>query len=294
MVVKGRPAPCSTLLAVLGRWVTHALIYLSACSSASLVWVMLTDSTVDDLKDFARTPGNALTLDFFPVWFWLLWGTALAFHGAVVIGRLMPGSRRRRRRQRAMQTPTGVRHIVAMFTDLSGSTGTNERLGDDAWAALVTEHRRMVRGVTAEHGGKEVSTQGDGFFVRFDDPGSAAACAVALQELCKIERSSGSELPPIRIGIHQGDAVHDHDDVLGQVVTVAARLLEIAKPHEILLTEPVADGVAAERLDDRGLVTLKGVSQPRHVLALRWDRDAPKRSGEIGRRPTRRDSSGDR
>jgi class 3 adenylate cyclase len=288
VVVKGHAAPCRAPLAVLGRWVTHALIYLSACSSTSLVWGMLTDSTVDDLKDYARTPGNAITLDFFPVWFWLLWGTAVAMHGAVVIGRFMPGSRRRRR-QRAMQTPTGVRHVVAMFTDLSGSARTNERLGDDVWAALVTDHRRMVCSVTAEHGGKEVSTQGDGFFVRFDDPGHAVSCAVALQELCKIERTEGSELPPIRIGIHQGDAVHDHDDVLGQVVTVAARLLEIAKPHEIILTEPVADGVAADRL-----VMLKGMSQPRHVLALHWDPAAPKRSRESGRRRTRRHPGGDR
>jgi class 3 adenylate cyclase len=200
----------------------------------------------------------------------------------------MPGSRRRRR-QRAMQTPTGVRHVVAMFTDLSGSARTNERLGDDVWAALVTDHCRMVCSVTAEHGGKEVSTQGDGFCVRFDDPGHAVSCAVALQELCKIERTEGSELPPIRIGIHQGDAVHDHDDVLGQVVTVAARLLEIAKPHEIILTEPVADGVAADRL-----VMLKGISQPRHVLALHWDPAAPKRSRESGRRRTRRHPGGDR
>ena len=252
---------------------SHALIYLSVCSSVSLVWVLLTAGTVDDLKDYARTPGDALTVSFWPVWIWLLWGTVLAMHGAVMIGRLLPnrGRRRRRAERRRRVQITGRRHVVAMFTDLSGSTTANERMGDDAWAALVADHRRVVRAVTAAHGGKEVGTQGDGFFVRFYERGPARDCAIDLQERCKVERDNGSELPPVRIGIHQGEAVHEHDDVLGQVVNVAARLLEVAAPHEILVTEPVADGVPAERLVDRGLANLKGMAQPRHVLSLRWD-----------------------
>ena len=254
--------------AVIGRWVTHALIYLSACSTVSIVWVLLTDGTVDDLKDYGRTPGNALTLSFWPVWFWLLWGTAVAMHGAVVLGRLFP---RRRSTARGSVHRGGRRHVVAMFTDLSGSTETNERLGDDAWAALVKAHRRTVREVMAEHGGKEVSTQGDGFFVRFQDPARALECATAIQMRCRAERAAGSPLPPVRIGIHQGKAVHGDDDVLGQVVNTAARLLDAARPHEILVTEPVADGAEPGALVDRGLVALKGIAQPRHLLAVRWD-----------------------
>ena len=239
-----------------------------------MVWVLLTSGTVDDLKDYARAPGDALTVNFWPVWFWLLWGTVVTMHLAVVIGRLIPGRRRRAHRRKRVKA-TGKGHVVAMFIDLSGSTTANERMGDDAWAALVADHRQTVRLVTAAHGGKEVGTQGDGFFVRFHEPAAAIACAVALQERCKADRDAGSELPPVRIGIHQGDAVHGHDDVLGQVVNVAARLLEVAGPDEILITEPVADGVPVERLDDGGLVNLKGMTQPRHVLSLRWDPDAP-------------------
>ena len=267
-----RAVDSPTLRCVIGRWVTHALIYLSVCSTISLVWVLLTDGTIDDLEDYARTPSDALTLGFWPVWFWLLWGTALSMHLAMVIGRLIPGRRRRRKRP---AVESGVRHVVAMFTDLSGSTTVNEQLGDDAWARVVAEHRRLVRAITAEHGGREVSTQGDGFFVRFAESAPAIACAAEIQERSKEARSGGSDLPPVRIGIHQGDAVHNRDDVLGQVVNVAARLLEVAAPDEILVTEPVADGTPADQLEDRGLVDLKGMTQPRHVLAVRWDPDAP-------------------
>lgn len=266
---------------MIGRWVTHALIYLSACSTVSIVWVLLTDGTVDDLKGYGRTPGDALTLSFWPVWFWLLWGTAVAIHLAVVIGRLIP---RPRRRHRGEIQRSGRRHVVAMFTDLSGSTEANERLGDEAWAQLVKQHRRTVRELTDAHGGKEVSTQGDGFFVRFYDPGPALACAVAIQQRSREEREAGSALPPVRIGIHQGKAVHGDDDVLGQVVNIAARLLEVAGPHEILVTEPVADGADPADFADRGLVNLKGIAQPRHLLALRWDPAAHESTEEGSRR----------
>ena len=269
--------------AVIGRWVSHALIYLSACSTISMVWVLLTTGTVDDLEDYARRPVDAFTLSFWPIWFWLLWGSAVAMHLAVVIGRALPG----RGRGRHGMARSGRRHIVAMFTDLSGSTAANEKMGDVAWAALVADHRKTVRELMAQFGGTEVNTQGDGFFLRFHEPSAALACAGALQERCKAERAAGSPLPPVRIGIHQGEAVHEDDDVLGQVVNVAARLLDVARPHEILVTEPVADGADADLLVDRGLISLKGFSQARHLLSVRWDPEGPGESGPtriVGRR----------
>ncbi|MEZ5166077.1 MAG: hypothetical protein R2695_06150 [Acidimicrobiales bacterium] len=124
-------------------------MYLSACSTLSLVWVLLTAGTVDDLKDYVATPGDALTLSFWPVWFWLLWGTAVAMHFAVVAGRVVRSPRL------ALAGPAGRtsaaavvperRHVVAMFTDLTGSTMVNERMGDEAWAALLADHRQLVR-----------------------------------------------------------------------------------------------------------------------------------------------------
>lgn len=291
-------------------WLTHFLIYVATCTMISLVWVLLSSGTVADLEAYARTPADAFTLGFWPVWFWLLWGTAVAIHLAVVAARIIPGGRRRRRRrhrrheamahaQRMVQEavraavppipptpPTqpvpparsgrsrqpGRRYVVAMFTDLTGSTTTNEQMGDTAWAEIVGRHRRVVRAATEQHRGVEVGTQGDGFFVRFDQPADAAACAVRIQRESARERGNGSFVPPVRVGIHGGDAVHDDDDdVLGRVVNIAARLLEVARPHEIVVTEPMADAVELGNFEDRGLMNLKGISQPRHVLALSWE-----------------------
>jgi len=165
----------------------------------------------------------------------------------------------------------GRQWVAVMFTDLVGSTGLAESLGDSMWAEMLVSHRRLVRECVDAHKGSEVGTQGDGFLVRFDTPDPAVACAVSLQRKMSEARTGGSFVPELRIGIHAGEAVADDNDLVGRVINLAARVTDAADPGEILVTEPVADhlspGVA---LADRGLKPLKGFAQPRHLLSVMW------------------------
>lgn len=165
----------------------------------------------------------------------------------------------------------GRQWVVVMFTDLVGSTELAERLGDSTWHEILAHHRHLVRGCVQEHGGTEVSTQGDGFLVRFDTPDAAVACAVGLHRQMSAARDGGAFVPELRVGIHAGEAMADDNDLVGRVINLASRVSDAAEPGEILVTEPVADhllpGVA---LADRGLRSLKGFEQPRHLLAVLW------------------------
>ena len=70
--------------------------------------------------------------------------------------------------------------------------------------------------------------------------------------------------------------MEDDGDLVGRVVNVAARVTAETNPGEILVTEPVADYLGGQlRFEDRGLRELRGLTQPRHLLAVRWDEDAP-------------------
>ena len=42
-----------------------------------------------------------------------------------------------------------------LFTDIEGSTALLRRLGDDAYAALLAEHHRVIRAALAAHEGHE-------------------------------------------------------------------------------------------------------------------------------------------
>jgi class 3 adenylate cyclase len=165
----------------------------------------------------------------------------------------------------------GRQWVAVMFTDLVGSTGLAESLGDASWHEILASHRQLVRRCVDEHGGTEVGTQGDGFLVRFETPDAAVTCAISVQRSMGDTRARGAFVPELRVGIHAGEAVADDNDLVGRVINLAARVTDAAEPGEIIVTEPVADhlspGVA---LVDRGLKPLKGFAQPRHLLSVVW------------------------
>ena len=179
------------------------------------------------------------------------------------------------------------RWVAVLFTDVVESTSLNERLGDEAWAQLLADHRRVVRGVLAAHDGVEVGTQGDGFLLRVGSPAAAVRCATALQLELASDRRDGGDSLAVRMGVHAGEVVHhDGDDVVGRVVNLAARVTDSAGAGEILVTEPVADHLPDDVvLVDRGLRQLKGFDRPRHLLAVVWQPGAD--HIELAEDPTR-------
>ena len=228
---------------------------------------------------------------FWPVWPAVGWGLGVAIHGVVglnrhsarsgsppveaqgVSPRVSPADRATERSAPRVQTvaSTHRRWVTVMFTDIANSTSLTEALGDDEWSRFLARHREILRGAFRERGGAEVGSQGDGLLARFSSPALAVLCAVDIQRRLDELREGAGLVPRVRIGIHAGEAVEDEGDIVGRVVNLAARVTAEAAPGEILVTEPVADELAGRiELEDRGLRPLKGVAQPRHLLAVRW------------------------
>jgi class 3 adenylate cyclase len=89
--------------------------------------------------------------------------------------------------------PTGT--VTFLFTDVEGSTQLLDELGAQEYAKALAEHRRVVRTAVDAHGGVEVDTEGDGFFVAFPTaPGALAAAQEAQSAL----------VSPVRMGLHTG------------------------------------------------------------------------------------------
>jgi class 3 adenylate cyclase len=176
-----------------------------------------------------------------------------------------------RRRERKPPTQGPVKRWVAvMFSDIVDSTRLTEEVGDEEWTGVVARYREFVRAAFAARGGEEVGTQGDGFLAQFPNPSDAVLCAIDMQRDIEGVAAAGLGLQ-LRIGVHAGEAVHDDGDLIGRVVNLAARVTGEADPGEILVTEPVADYVGGRyELRDRGLRELRGVPQPRHLLAVVW------------------------
>src|SRR5437773_637481 len=121
-----------------------------------------------------------------------------------------------------------------MFTDIVGSTNLVVALGDEAWETMLRWHNAALREVFAAHGGEEISTTGDGFFVSFDSPDLAVAAAIAIQRRLAEHRSTQGFAPQIRIGLHASDATRVGGDFHGKGVHEAARIAALGGAGDIV------------------------------------------------------------
>jgi pimeloyl-ACP methyl ester carboxylesterase len=144
---------------------------------------------------------------------------------------------------------------TVLFTDIVGSTERAALMGDRAWQELLDSHHALVRKALAQFRGREIKTVGDAFITTFDGPARAMRCA------CAIRDSVGSIGVEIRAGLHTGEIEITGPDIGGIAVHIAARIMSVAQPGEILVSSTVKDlsvgsGIA---FIDRGARVLKGV-----------------------------------
>lgn len=164
------------------------------------------------------------------------------------------------------QTPAVIDRVLAtlVFADIVGSTEQAVALGDRAWRDLLERYYTLVRRELAVHSGVEVDTAGDGLLARFDGPGRAIRCARAIQRV-------GGELGiQVRAGVHTGEVELAGGAVRGIAVHTAARIASLAGAGEVFVSNTVRDLVAGSGMvfADRGVHTLKGVPEPRQLLAV--------------------------
>lgn len=146
---------------------------------------------------------------------------------------------------------------AVVFTDIVDSTSLAQKLGDDAWHAMLEQHNSIVRHLFDQFRGQEVKSLGDGFLATFDGPGRAIHCAKAIGEAV-------SQLDlEVRIGVHTGEVEVADNDVRGIAVNIAARIAELGGGGDIVVSRTVKDLVAGSGLDFESLGTrkLKGLSE---------------------------------
>ena len=130
--------------------------------------------------------------------------------------------------------PTGT--VTFLFSDIEGSTRLARNLGEE-WTRVLTEHRGLLRKAFAAHGGVEVSTEGDSFFVAFPTAvGAVTAAAAAQRALAAHAWPAGDEVR-VRMGMHTSGAAQIADGTYAGVdVHRAARIMSVGHGGQILLS----------------------------------------------------------
>ena len=164
-------------------------------------------------------------------------------------GRPVPGS-----------LPSGT--VTFLFTDVEGSTQLLEGLGAERYAAELADHRRVLRSAFAAHGGVEVDTQGDAFFVAF--PTARGALDAAAQAQADL---AGAQMG-VRIGLHTGTPLVTAEGYVGRDVHRAARIAAAGHGGQILVSQSTAALVDGAPLRDLGLHRLKDLAAAERVYQL--------------------------
>ncbi|WP_404390711.1 ATP-binding protein [Humibacillus xanthopallidus] len=162
--------------------------------------------------------------------------------------------------------------VSMVFTDIESSTQLLLSLRERYVEALEL-HRRVLRRAWTAYEGKEMGTEGDSFFVVFDDPSAAVhACLQAQRELATQEWPARRPVR-VRMGVHTGNPMPHGDGFVGADVDLAARVSAAAHGGQIVLTrasfEPVAPLPEVRgRGTDLGWHRLRGFPDPVHLYQL--------------------------
>ncbi len=157
--------------------------------------------------------------------------------------------------------------LTFLFTDIEGSTALLQGLGHEAYAAVLAAHHSLIRSGLAAHAGKEVRTQGDGFFAVFSSPSACVSAAIETQRALSCHSWPSAEPVRVRMGIHAGEVEQAATGLVGLEVHRAARVAAVANGGQVLFSSAAAGLVEnslppGRSLRDLGRHRLKDLRQP--------------------------------
>jgi adenylate cyclase len=166
-------------------------------------------------------------------------------------------------------------HGAIVFTDIVGFTALTDTHGDDVALALLERQEEMVRGALPANA-RVVKELGDGLLLWFDDPREAIDTCLRLQRAFDTVNDAADDgaggIPLwVRMGVHWGCPRRRGDDIIGRDVNLAARIVDLAGPGEVLCSEATADVIGARPgfgFEPLGPVFVRGISEPVPIVRV--------------------------
>lgn len=167
--------------------------------------------------------------------------------------RHMQAMARRAVMQRSASRASGAGVVLVVgFADMVGFTFLSQHLADDELAHVVRRFEELAYEIVTLHRGRVVKTIGDEVMFVVDDPVAAARIGVGLAEAY----ARDDLLSDVRVGMAAGPVLVRDGDYYGPVVNLAARVVGIADPGSVLVSDELhamIEASAATELTGRPL-----------------------------------------
>ncbi len=173
--------------------------------------------------------------------------------------------------------PKVNQNLAILFADISGSTSLYETLGDERAHRLVSNFISVISDIISQYQGKIIKTIGDEVMCTFGSAYQAVNAAVSMHKAIDTMPTIPMKKPvkpSIRIGIHLGPVIWQAGDIFGDSVNVAARMVSLAKPRQIITTQQtineVPEGASVEfKCIDR--TPVKGKTCEFSIFEVLWE-----------------------
>lgn len=178
--------------------------------------------------------------------------------------------------------------LAVLFADVAGSTRLYEKLGNAKALECVGLLINIMRESALRHGGRVVKTIGDEVMCVFPTAAAATESAADMQTRVEMQEPVAGQRLQVRIGVQFGPVLEEGQDVFGDCVNVASRMVKLAKPGQIIAAgECVAPLSAARQALTRALdkLPVKGRQQEVDVYEILWQQ-SEELTYMAGRSPT--------
>jgi adenylate cyclase len=129
--------------------------------------------------------------------------------------------------------------VAVGFADLVGYTALSSQLSDDALGQLVSRFEELARDAVTAGGGRVVKMIGDEVMFVVEDVAAAARVALALADVF----ADDDILSDVRVGLACGHVLSQEGDYYGAVVNLASRLVNVAYPSTVVVSQAVHDAL---------------------------------------------------
>jgi hypothetical protein len=161
-----------------------------------------------------------------------------------------------------------------LFADVAGSTALYQRHGDHAAMHCIGCAVEVMQRVVGANQGRVVKTIGDEVMAVFSTADDALRASFEIQWQVAELPPLGGEQIAVRVGFHYGPVLDRDGDVFGDSVNLAARLVGVAKPGQIITSGRTLGTVDRQLLQyTRRLnrLTLKGMTSQETIHEALWN-----------------------
>ncbi len=173
---------------------------------------------------------------------------------------------------RSASVPEPVTATV-LFADICGSSRLFEEYGDWQARQIETQVLDTLMAKTGEFDGRVIKTIGDEIMSRFPDAERAVTAACEMHRALRDDLSLLDFNIAVKIGLQHGPLLVEPDDLFGDAVNVAARMVSLARADQIITTLDTIRSLPDELQQmtrSLGLSRVRGRQREEEIVEIMW------------------------